>query len=230
MTICLLLNTSVSVSAKAPAEPYVTKANEQHIFGTFITSPLRQEDKAFMLDCLSHENRFMSIDYTSDKPKFIFGVTPSDVSFLGFETTEINGIETMIANFNKDVEILIFEASENQYLFKERKTSDQIIMTYLIDASYFNGLEEVTIPPLNYDWQQYIPASIQDDDGLKTLETISQSEPSDSSSKPTIDKLAAVQPKPSTVSQMKDYVWVGTGILVGLFALIGIIKLLKKQG
>lgn len=220
--ILFTISLSTIVSAVQPKDvPLVTQENGRNIFGTFITSDLSQQDKQLMRNCLNSDQRFMSIDYTADQPLFLFGV-PSNASFIGFEKTEINGIETIVANFDKNVDFIVFEAKDNQYIFKSHESSNKVIMTYLIDASYFTSLDDVVIPQLSYDWQQYIPASVKDDDGLE----IKESSQIDSSS--AVDTLK-VQSDSSFVSQIKDYIWIGAGILVGLLALIGIIKSFKRE-
>lgn len=217
-----VLTLSINVQAKAPAEPFAKYENGKYSFSTFVTAGLEETDKDFMRDCLGNKQRLMSIDYTGDKPLFSFCIVPADASFIGFENAEINGTETMVASFDREIERIIFEAQNNQYIFKTRQADSKINISYLIDSTYFNTLDQVEIPQLSYDWQKYIPALIQDDDGLETSAPIQASSETDSAK-------AIINTEVSPTSQIKDYIWIGVGVLVGLLAIVAIIKLLSKE-
>lgn len=222
ITAITIAMTTIIAIAEAPKEPDFKKSEGIYYFGTFITSELSNENKKFMLNAIQSEEKIMSINYTEDAPLFSLATVPNNIAFINFENKIINGRQTIVANFDSEIPVITFKYSNDKYIFSQKESSNQILINYLLDASYFNGLDQLTVPPINYDWQKYIPAGIEDDDGLEQINKPS----SNSSSNPDTQKEENITLPIKTISAIA---WTCAGILIALLALIAIIKLVKKK-
>lgn len=210
------------LAADAPPEPPVTEQDGQHRFGTFITSELDAEQKTVLRNLLENNKRFMSIDCTAETPLFSFCTVPDGSDFLGFQVGESNGFETVFASFTDNVDCLTFEAVGDQFVFKSAENATQVKISYLIDATFFP--KDAKLPETSYDLQRYIPAMIEDDDGLEEVRAAKK----ETSSKADNDA-KAVGAEVAASTNIKNHVWIGAGALVALLAIVTIVKIITKK-